>query len=124
MLKRIFSGAKSGAGLKGYVVWIPMLSGDSKSIAEEKSLDLAEEWVRHFWDGTKEGGASFGKMLGLSIPAWDVYLLYDKMVSWDLDKLPIPSLWQHQLSERDGAKQSRRLEASSFQQRVERSISS
>ncbi len=99
-----------------------MLPDDDEFRAEERSLSLPDSRIKHFWDRDKEGGKLFAKILGLSTPAWDVYLLFDKQTIWDSIEPPEPSFWQHQLSEQIGAGKERRLDTLVFQQRIEVSL--
>lgn len=106
-----------------YILWIPMLSGDNRTIAKKRSFEFMDQRVLHFWDGTRKGGLLFGKMLGLTIPAWDVYLLYESGVEWKKhDEPPTPFFWQHQLSAQDRAPPKNQLDTLRFQGTVNQLI--
>ena len=41
--------------------------------------------------------------LSLTGPGWDLYLLYDRAMRWEENRLPQPAFWMHQLSPGVGA---------------------
>jgi len=50
--------------LEVYVVWIPVLAGDSLAEAEKAALtEVADDRVTHFWDGKQNLGRAYGKAL-------------------------------------------------------------
>lgn len=57
---------------------------------------LQDARVRHFWDPHSLVGTAYAPMLGLSDPAWDVWLLFGREASWQ-DEAPAPDWWEHQL---------------------------
>lgn len=83
--------------IHAYVVWVPMLEGDSADAARLESSLYPDKRISHFWD---EGGilaTELGARLGLQKKAWDVYMLYGKRSKWTAP----PDFWMHQL---DGVK--------------------
>ncbi len=80
--------------LRAYVVWVPMLDGDSAEAARLEASLYQDKRISHFWDEGGKLATEYGHKLGLEKQAWDVYLLYDK-------RAKTPSYWMHQL---DGVK--------------------
>lgn len=85
--------------LRVYVVWEPMLPGDSKQVAGKATELVPDPRVTHFWIGSREVAKAFMKPLGLkNTPAWDVYLAYPAKTAWG-DDIPAPAFFMHQLRE-------------------------
>ena len=90
--------------LKMYVIWEPMLSGDSKELADKVSKEVNDpRMVFQAWDENRVNGklwTSFMKKTDnrwiADGPAWDVYFLYRANDKWDEDKPSVPGYWQHQ----------------------------
>jgi hypothetical protein len=53
--------------------------------------------VRYFWDADKIVGNTFARTLQLDQLAWDVYLVYDRGVTWKEGPPFLPAFWMHQL---------------------------
>jgi copper chaperone CopZ len=95
-----------GANLKGLVVWLPMVEGDSPRAATARAATLADSrLIAQGWDGGRDAGIAFERTLGLTRPAWDVYLVYAPGVRWEGEIPPTPTFWMHQLTEEAGADQ-------------------
>ncbi|MCH8980044.1 MAG: hypothetical protein IH945_12500 [Armatimonadetes bacterium] len=104
------------ADAKFFVVWAPMLGHESHDDAVQQSNSFGgDERFMFYWDEEKRLPISLGAKLRLPsnqdraeflgpkkhLPsnrnlAWDVYLLYDKDVTWR-EEPPEPSFWMHQL---------------------------
>ncbi len=83
--------------LKVYVVWEPMLSGDSRDLAERLSQKADDPRVVHqSWDGEKISGKAWQQLLDLQGVAWDVYFLYGPDAEWGDDGPVAPDYWEHQ----------------------------
>jgi len=83
--------------LRMYVVWEPMLSGDSKELAERMSRKADDPRVVYqAWDEARITGEAWQKTLDLRGIAWDVYFLYDDAAAWTGDAPTPPAYWQHQ----------------------------
>jgi hypothetical protein len=96
-----------------FVVWEPMLDGDTRAAAALESSLYPDTRITHFWDAKKTLAASLGRRLGLGDrPAWDVYLLYDRRGKLD----DPPAFWMHQL---DGVTVGPRLDTAKLRERVE-----
>lgn len=78
-----------------YVVWSPQLGAQERHVADATKL-IPDARVRHFWDPSRLAGAAYQEYLGLSEPAWDVWLLFDRTAVWH-DGPPAPAWWEHQL---------------------------
>lgn len=86
--------------LRMYVVWLPMLSEDSKAVAERISGEAADtRIVCQSWDEDRLTGKAWRDLMDMDGIAWDVYYLYDRDASWDDSEPTPPDYWEHQLSE-------------------------
>lgn len=92
--------------LRGFVVWLPMLSSDDKRSAEVQAGAFTDPRVTQRWDKNRDAGVMLARTLKLNSSAWDVYLLYAPGVKWTGDAPPPPSFWMHQLKPESGADQS------------------
>ncbi len=95
--------ATASDDLRGFIVWIPMLPGDSVEAAVERSAGFQDRRVVQGWDQERRLGGVFANTLGLTRTAWDVYLVYPPDVTWAGDEPPAPAFWMHQLSAAWGA---------------------
>ncbi len=83
--------------LKMYVVWEPMLSGDSKQLAERMSRKAKDpRMVYQAWDNERVTGKTWQASMDLPGVAWDVYFLYGPDTEWGEDGPSQPDYWQHQ----------------------------
>ena len=83
--------------LKMYVVWEPMLSGDTKQLAERMSRRATDpRMVYQAWDNERITGRAWQASMDLQGIAWDVYFLYASDIEWDEDGPSQPDYWQHQ----------------------------
>jgi hypothetical protein len=80
-----------------YVVWSPQLGAREKNVASASSL-VPDSRARHYWDAGKLVGGAFQPVLGLPIPAWDTWMLFDRNAVWHGNTPPNPTWWEHQLS--------------------------
>ena len=92
-----------------YVVWSSQLGAEERHVADATRL-IADPRVRHYWDGAQRVGRAYENPLGLSQPAWDVWMLFDRSASWSAEP-PEPVWWEHQLS---GPPDSLRLDPERF----------
>ena len=85
-----------------FVVWLPVLSSDNFSSAEESRALLPDSRVKHFWDNAKKLGEDYRQILSFGEGcklAWDVYLVYRPGVKWPRSETPpSPDFWMHQLN--------------------------
>jgi len=93
--------------LRGFAVWVPMMSADDLAEAEREAEGFADKRVAHLWDGQREVGDVFTKTLALVGTAWDVYLVYAPCVRWEGPLPPAPTFWMHQLPSATAADASR-----------------
>jgi hypothetical protein len=75
--------------LHAYIVWVPMLEGDTAEVARLEASLYPDKRISHYWDDGGKMMREMGATLGLKA-AWDVYILYDK-------KAKAPTFWMHQL---------------------------
>jgi hypothetical protein len=72
-----------------YVVWMPVLPGDSRQGLDESVLE--DDRVRQFWDPGQRSGRWFAaeRNLGLGPPLlWDAFLFFEPGARWD--RVPKP----------------------------------
>lgn len=89
--------AKEGNGaLRVYVAWVPMFRGREADVP--KATTEVPDWrAAHYWDGDSLLVKGFRETLGLSEPAWDIFLLYGPEARWEWERPPAPAFWMHQL---------------------------
>lgn len=81
-----------------------MIEGDSEPAARQQASLWADRRVAfQGWDAEKEIGELFRRTLGLTRPAWDVYLIYPPASRWTGMNPPAPECWMHQLELDSGA---------------------
>ena len=101
VIRGIFRQEKS-ENLRGFVVFLPMLEDDDRHAAISQTQSLTDERVVQAWDPGTEMGALLTATLGMTLMAWDVYLVYPPGVTWEGNVPPEPAYWMHQLSEQYG----------------------
>ena len=80
-----------------YIVWEPMLSGDSRRLAKRMSTKAEDPRVVHqSWDQAQLSGKAWQEVMGLGGVAWDVYFLYGADAEWGAEGPARPDYWQHQ----------------------------
>lgn len=85
------------SSIRAYVIWLPALPSDTRQDATLASGEFSDSRVNYFWDPETIVADPFGKKLGLSGFAWDVYMLYDRGEKWKKETLSEPKFWMHQL---------------------------
>ncbi|HEY9787245.1 MAG TPA: hypothetical protein V6D17_17780 [Candidatus Obscuribacterales bacterium] len=116
-MQRTFERFKHG-NFSGLIVFVPMIDGDTHESADRQATELIDRRVKHRWDGEKSISEAFAPVLGLTKPAWDVYLVYDSQAEWTDKTPPKPSFWMHQLSSDRGAPRAWFLDQESFNEQV------
>jgi hypothetical protein len=89
-------GQREDAAVRVYLVWVPMLGAEERHVPEASRL-ASDSRVSQYWDGANSLGEAYRSVLGLSGPAWDVYLLFGPLQKWDEGTPPKPVFWMHQL---------------------------
>jgi len=79
-----------------YVVWSPQLGAQEKHVAGATSL-VPDARTKHYWDGDELVGKAYQPLLGLTQPAWDTWMLFDRDAVWRGETPPTPAWWEHQL---------------------------
>ncbi len=87
-----------------YVVWEPMLSGDTRSLSLKMSKKAKDPRVVYqSWDKDRISGKAWTKTMLAGDnrwhskgPAWDVYFLYGGNAEWKDNQPSLPNYWQHQ----------------------------
>ena len=64
VLKTVFGDTKS-PDLKGFIVWLPMLSGDDEAALKDQSATFHDDRVGEGWDQARHVGDAFAKSLKL-----------------------------------------------------------
>ncbi len=105
VVQSVFAKYPEDPRLRGFVVWLPMLAGDSEKAAGLQAASFVDQRVDQQWDGSSAAGHLLAKTLALKGNAWDVYLLYAPGVKWAGDAPPTPTFWMHQLRADTGADQ-------------------
>ena len=83
--------------LKMYIVWEPMLSGDSRNLAAKMARKVDDpRMVYQAWDEEKVTGKAWAEVMSIGQVAWDVYLLYEADAEWRDGRPSQPGYWQHQ----------------------------
>jgi len=111
--------------LRVYVVWMPIMSADSRDAARRASAGMPGDRTVVFWDRRRWLGEALGATLQLPPDAlatspdhgiaWDVYLLYDRDQRWD-GQPPAPAFWMQRL---EGARElAPRFDADALAERV------
>ena len=128
-MRRLSSGASevnklvlrklAAKGLSVHVIWVPMAGGEVKHV-RPATVAVSDPRARHYWDATGALIRDFRKPLGLSQPAWDVYLIYPAKVQWTRSA-PKPAFWMHQLPGADRNAPS--LDPEQFRRALERTLS-
>jgi hypothetical protein len=116
--ERVLSKTRSEK-LKVFVIWLPMVEGDSRDAAAEAIKLLGDVRVSHFWDSRKEMARAFGKVIGQPNGkqprlAWDFYAVFGPSAKWK-DDVPEPADWMHQL---DGLDANRRLDGDKLRESI------
>lgn len=97
-----------------YVVWSTQLGARESHVPEATTL-MNDPRVRHYWDPELVVGDAVAGDLGLSEPAWDVWLLYGRDARWEGSGPPEPDWWEHQLH---GLPEERHLDPSRFAEKA------
>ena len=78
-----------------YVVWGPMLGGETAEDAETAPFYLNDQRSSHFWTDQHTLAEMLEEPLGLEDePAWDVFLVFEPGVQWG-DAPPTPDFFMH-----------------------------
>ncbi len=79
------------AGLRSWIVWIPMMDADEVEAAKRTASRIFPAVTRQYWDGQRKLGLEISKTLGTpNQPAWDIYLFYPPGVEWTDTEMPLP----------------------------------
>jgi hypothetical protein len=104
-----------------FVVWLPVLPGDSRERATKAMKVLTDKRAQHFWDSRTEVGKAFAAHIPLPqgqklAVAWDYYALFEAGAKWK-DSPPAPAEWMHQLAD---LMPERQLDGDKLRQAVEK----
>ncbi|HEX7181567.1 MAG TPA: hypothetical protein VF756_06965 [Thermoanaerobaculia bacterium] len=81
--------------LRTYVVWGPMLGGETEADARTATVNLPDRRALHFWTGAHGVAEAFRAPLGLGTElAWDTFLVYPAGVRWG-ETAPVPVYYMH-----------------------------
>jgi len=105
--------------LATFSVFIPMVLGDGKTSAEESAKAMKKAGIPSYWDGRRQLGKAYGKVVELPTGkklAWDIYFVYGPEAVWG-GTPPKPAYWMHQLGSDE-----RCLDADKFRAAVEKEL--
>jgi hypothetical protein len=109
---------RTEAPVKVYLAWVPMQGAEERHVGEASRL-ATDSRVSQYWDGGNELGEAYRAVLGLSGPAWDVYLLFGPHQTWREGQPPKPVFWMHQLHD---VTQAPSLDAPAFVREADRLV--
>lgn len=97
--------------LAGYVVWVPMLTGDNARSAMREQSAVSDPRL-HFWfDRDRAAARAWSSFIALPTPTWDVYAIHDELARWDdAAHPPAPRIWMHQLNDTSATRETDRLD--------------
>src|SRR5687767_8065405 len=73
-----------------------MLGGQEKDV-REATATFTDPRSRPSSDDAGWTIQAFRPVLGIRVPAWDLYLIYGPDAHWEGNTPPTPSFWMHQL---------------------------
>jgi len=117
-LERRWLEHRKGAPVRVYLAWVPMRGAEERHVAAASRL-ASDSRVSQYWDVDNVLGQAYRSVLGLSGPAWDVYLLFGRQQTWEEDRPPKPVFWMHQLP---GVTQAPPLDAATFVREADRLV--
>jgi len=84
--------------VRAYFVWVPILAEDNEEAARQSTLRYWAPNSVYFWTRTAKLSHDVASVIRLPAgrPAWDVYFLYKRGITWDRVP-PAPNYWQKQL---------------------------
>ena len=94
-MKQVLANIKNER-LKVYVIWMTAFARDSHGAAATRAQELADDWIRHYWDAKNATGRGWMPTFDMPRPAWDVYFLYGAGATW-ADTPTYPDFLMHQL---------------------------
>ena len=96
---------RADPNLRAYYLWGPFLQADNEESARSAAQKTFAAEILNFWTPSRQFSMNLAMTLHLPFgrPAWDVYLLYRRGITWD-KLIPSPSYWQHQLDVLQGDK--------------------
>lgn len=113
-LQKEWLAKEPSSDLAVYVVWSTQLGASESRVPDATAL-MPDARARHYWDPGLAVGKAVSGQLGLDDPAWDVWLLYDRVKTWGRGGPPEPDWWEHQLGNLPAE---RRLDPQRFAQRA------
>ena len=95
-----------------------MLDLDNRASAQSQTRSITDARAFQIWDESQAIGEVVTRTLGLTKPAWDVYLLYPPGRRWDDTDIPEPDFWMHQLGAEYGIGDAPRLEPAALSRQI------
>lgn len=96
MIERYVLGEIGSDELAVYVVWGPMLGGETRADAEQATVFAPGPRVHHYWTPAHDLAAQLSKPLGLGDElAWDTFHLHPRGVRWGEGEAPKPAVYMH-----------------------------
>lgn len=84
----------------GLTAWISVDGWGNFNDAKKLAPEIIDERMFHFWDPEMSLGKLFKKPLNFKNEyptAWDVYMIYEKGITWEGTHPPPPTFWMHQV---------------------------
>ncbi len=103
---------------KALIAFQPMLDEDNRASAQSQTRSITDARAFQIWDESQAIGEVVTRTLGLTKPAWDVYLLYPPGRRWDDTDIPEPDFWMHQLNAEYGIGDAPRLEPAALSRQI------
>jgi hypothetical protein len=100
--------------VRGYIAWVPIFGGDFRGEARKLSNSFRDKRVSYFIDGGSLSGKVWEPVLQTERFAWDVYLLYGPLATWEKEPRP-PDFWMHQLY---GVTKAPRFDEATFREKL------
>ncbi len=75
-----------------------MLNGEETHVPEATRV-VQDTRAKHFWDGNGQLLSGYQQLLGLPVPAWDIYMVFGPETRWEDGAPPLPTFWMHQLGD-------------------------
>jgi hypothetical protein len=99
MIQRYLMEEISDPRIAVYVVWGPMLEGDTPELARKAMAHLPDSRAVHFWTPSADLAEAFSRPLNTQPPAWDVIFFFAPGSVWTVPPKPVDyaHLWGKQL---------------------------
>lgn len=95
MIERRLLDRLGDPSLKVYVVWVPAMGKEDRTVTLTRTALVADPRATHYWAEDMSLAEAFKQPLGMkSSSAWDVFLVFRSGVRWG-EAAPRPDLYMH-----------------------------